>query len=43
MNNDDKKGEVVLCIYDTKGVSIKDRILEVFEKYVLSNVKNMGS
>lgn len=39
----EKNEEVVLCIYDEKGVSIKDKILEVFEKYIKSNVQNINS
>lgn len=34
--------EEVLCIYDEKGVSIKDKILEVFEKYIMLSVQNMN-
>lgn len=33
--------EEVLCIYDESSVSIEQKILEVFEKYVLLNIQNM--
>ncbi len=39
----EKNEEVVLCIYDEKGVSIKEKILEVFEKYIKSSVQNINS
>ncbi len=32
--------EVVLCIYDENGVSINEKILEVFRKYVKSRLQN---
>ena len=28
----------VICIYDEKGVSITEKILEVFEKFVLNKL-----
>lgn len=37
----EKKEELVLCIYDDKGVSINQKILEVFEKYIKSNLQNI--
>lgn len=39
----EKKEKLVLCIYDEKGVSINQKILEVFEKYIKSNLKNINS
>ena len=41
MQNENNE-EVVLCIYDEKGVSIKDKILEVFEKYIMSSMQNVN-
>ncbi len=41
--NNAKNEDVVLCIYDEKGTVIKDRILETFEKHVMSNVQNINS
>lgn len=39
----EKNEEVVLCIYDEKGVSIKHKLLEVFEKYINSNMQKLNS
>lgn len=30
--------EKVICIYDEKGVSITEKILEVFEEYVMNTL-----
>ena len=42
MKQEDKK-DVVLCIYDENGVSINDKILDLFEKYVLSSLQNLNA
>lgn len=39
----EQKEELVLCIYDENGVSISEKILEVFEKYILSNLQNINT
>lgn len=36
----EKNEELVLCIYDENGVSISQKILEVFEKYIKANLQN---
>lgn len=38
----EKKEELVLCIYDENGVSISKKILEIFEKYIKSNLQNIN-
>lgn len=38
-----EKDELVLCIYDENGVSVQDKIIEIFSKYVLSNLKKVNS
>lgn len=35
-----ENNEVVLCIYDENGVSINEKILEIFRKYVMSTLRN---
>lgn len=32
--------ELVLCVYDENGVSINEKILEVFRRYIKSNLQN---
>lgn len=32
--------EIVLCVYEENGVSINDKILEIFRNYVKSNLQN---
>lgn len=39
---DENKEELVLCVYDENGVSISQKILEVFEKYIKSNLQNIS-
>lgn len=39
----DEKKEVVLCIYDENAVSINEKILEIFRKYIKSNLQNVNS
>lgn len=43
MNEKEKKEELVLCIYDENGVSVQDKIIEIFSKYVLSNLQKVNS
>lgn len=40
MNKDKDMDELVLCIYDDEGVSIEEKILEVFSKYIKSSLQN---
>ncbi len=35
-----KNGELVINIYDEKGVTISEKILEIFEKYLMSSLQN---
>lgn len=35
--------EEVVCVYDESAVSIEQKILEVFEKYVLSHIQKVDS
>ena len=39
----EKKDELVICIYDENGPSINEKILEVFRKYIKSNLQNINS
>ncbi len=43
MNEKEKQEELVLCIYDENGVSVQDKIIEIFSKYVLSNLQKVNS
>ena len=43
MNKKEKQEELVLCIYDENGVSVQDKIIEIFSKYVLSNLQKVNS
>lgn len=43
MNEKEKQDELVLCIYDENGVSVQDKIIEIFSKYVLSNLQRVSS
>lgn len=36
----DNTKESILCIYDEQGVSINQKILEVFRQYIKSNLQN---
>jgi|GEM_PF-4258245 hypothetical protein len=40
MNKDKDRDELVLCIYDDEGVSINEKILEIFSKYIKSSLQN---
>lgn len=39
MTNDNK--EIVICIYNDKEVSAEEKILELFRKYIKSNLQNI--
>ena len=39
----EKKEELVICIYDETGPSINEKILEIFRKYIKSNLQNINS
>ena len=43
MSEKEKQEELVLCIYDENGVSVQDEIIEIFSKYVLSNLQKVNS
>ena len=43
MNEKEKQEELVLCIYDENGVSVQDKIMEIFSKYVLLNLQKVNS
>ena len=43
MSEKKKQEELVLCIYDENGVSVQDKIIEIFSKYVLSNLQKVNS
>ena len=34
------KSNVIVCVYDDKGVSIQEKILEICEDYVKSSLQN---
>ena len=38
----EKKEELVICIYDENGPSINEKILEIFRKYINSNLQNIN-
>jgi len=38
---EEKKEELVICIYDDNGPSINEKILEVFRKYIKLNLQNI--
>ena len=39
----EKKEELVICIYDENVPSINEKILEIFRKYIKSNLQNINS
>jgi len=36
-----KHEELVICIYDENGPSINEKILEIFRKYIKSNLQSI--
>ena len=40
--NKEKDDELVICIYDEQGLSIEQKLLEIFEKYIKSNLQKIN-
>lgn len=39
----EKDDELVVCIYDEQGLSIEQKLLEIFEKYIKSSLQKVNS
>lgn len=38
----EKDDELVVCIYDEQGLSIEQKLLEIFEKYIKSSLQKVN-
>lgn len=39
----EKDDELVVCIYDEQGLSIEQKLLEIFDKYIKSSLQKVNS
>ena len=38
----EKDDELVVCIYDEQGLSIEQKLLEIFDKYIKSSLQKVN-